>query len=1093
MKRIVATFLSVLSFAPSVALAQQPKAGIVTTLEGNVTARRVALPDTPLKFRDDVLLQDTISTGDKSLARMLLGGKAVVTVRERSVLTITEIPGRSVIELETGKFALAVAREKMRPGEEIQIRTPNAIAGVRGTVVITEVNRQTAQLGGAAAAVLTRFYVLRGTITAQPLDIGTRQPLGTPLNIGTMQAYSGAGTATPSVAPVPPEQVGQITSGLKPSGPKGGSDAGQEQVKTQAVQTAVTLLGTLTGTGATQMAAILGPAVGLTVETGAVQTSQTAPLTPLDSIDVGDVELQIAALLEFINQQITLNAPVLAVNDVFVNSTFGTTIRVENSALTLAGASVDFVRLRDPGSIFVLGPLATIHDSSIQMSGAFLDMQGASTFFLGLDPSALVQVDSSTITGGPALSVLNGTMILAGPYMNGDGSTLISGNGLSNVVSFMFLADGAQVISFSPLPFMTFTNSALDTSGNILSIRRSTTSTPTTLTLTGPLLVATNSTFNHTSLGFAAQFGAQPAPCCNAFFVGQGGLLSSTTSEALLQLTNSTVTGNDAQSGGHFLSVAPTFTGAPASELVAGGTVTLNGPLLASTNSTISALLNLILAFQSTVHSTSALPFVTIDGGSVTLSGTNPFTGGQVFGNLLVVQSSQTAGQAAPPATVTLGGPLVSLTGGATFNAGPGNIVSLVNGATFTSAGVGAMMQLSGSILTGFNLLSIGGIGGPSGTTPASVTLAGPVLRAINSSTITLGSNVVASFGGSTLTSTTNEALVQLVGSSLTAGTSFGGAEVLQVNAVAGTGGNPGIATLNGPIFVSDAGSLTTAGALFGSFGGGQLFVNGSTEALFTVNGGTHFFGNGVIFGADTAFSLNGLAAQTALEIVEQGDPDIILELGTRKPVTTARGMLEMTQGATATTKGIAKLDTALFEATAPMLNMKGGANLTVANDGIDLITKAKLTTGVANPLIRMDGSVLTILNGHLAAVRGGSFLNVGGDFLAMNNGSTLNLSNGSLFLAQGGSFVKIGGALVNFGGTGNTLNITNNLCASSCHVTGGLNVFLTNGAGPGNVVINAPITNPGGGTINLSNGPTTAHIVVDGAATQVRIGPPAP
>jgi len=1092
MKRIVAALLAVLLVAPSAALAQQvEKAGVVTTLEGNVTARRVALPDpVSLKFKDDVFLQDTVTTGDKSLARMLLGGKAVVTVRERSVLKITEVPGRSTIELETGKFALAVAREKMRPGEEIQIRTPNAIAGVRGTVVITEVNRQTAQVGGAAA-VLTRFYVLRGTITAQPLDIGTRQPLGIPLNIGTMQAYSGAGTATPSVAPVPPEQVGQITSGLQPRGPKGGSDAGQEQVKAQAIQTAVTLLGTLTGTGATQMAAILGPAGGLTVDTGALQTPQTAPLTPLDSIDVGDVEVQIAALLEFINQQITLNAPVLAVNTVFVNPTFGTTIRVENSALTLAGASVDFVRLRDPGSIFVLGPLATIHDSSIQMSGAFLDIQGASTFFLGLDPSALVQVASSTITGGPALSVLNGTMILAGPYLNAAGSTLISGNGLSNVVSFMFLADGAQVSSFSALPFMTFTDSALDTSGNILSIRRSTASTPTQLTLTGPLLVATNSTFNHTSLGFAAQFGAAPGPCCNAIFVGQGGQLTSTTSEALIQLTNSTVIGNDAQSGGHFLSISPTFTGAPAGELVAGGTVTLQGPLLASTNSTITELFNLILVFQSTLHSTSASPLVSIQGGTVTLSGTNPFTGGQAFGNLLVAQSSQTSGQVAPPATVTLGGPLLSLNG-ATFNAGAGNIVSIVNGATFAAGGAGAMMQLSGSILTGFNLLSIGGVGGAGGTTPASVTLAGPVLRATNSSTITLGSNVVASFGGSTLTSTTNEALVQLVGSSLTAGTSFGGAEVLQVNAVAGTGGNPGIATLNGPIFVSDAGSLTTSGALLGSFGGGQLFVNGSTEALFTFNGGTHLFGNGVIFGADTAFSLNGLAAQTAFEIVEQGDPDIILELGTRKPVTTARGMLEMTQGATATTKGIAKLDTALFEATAPMLNMKGGSNLTVTNDGIDLITKAKLTTGVVNPLVRMDGSVLTILNGHLAAVRGGSFLNVGGDFLLMN-GSTLNLNNGSFLLAQGGSFVKITGALVNFGTGGNTVNLTNNLCGSPCTVIGGLKVFLTNGALAGNVSINNPITNAGGGTFNFSNGANTAHLVVDGANTQVRIGVPPP
>src|SRR5437016_397339 len=177
LRSAVAAVFTLVVFVPTLAGAQAPKAGVVTTLEGNVTATRATQP-VPLKFKDDVLLQDKIATGEQSLARMLLGGKAVVTVRERSVLTITEIPGRSTIEIDSGKFALAVAREKMRPGEEIQIRTPNAVAGVRGTVVITEVERQGAQTTGNPA-VVTNFYVLRGTITAQPLDPNTRQPLGT--------------------------------------------------------------------------------------------------------------------------------------------------------------------------------------------------------------------------------------------------------------------------------------------------------------------------------------------------------------------------------------------------------------------------------------------------------------------------------------------------------------------------------------------------------------------------------------------------------------------------------------------------------------------------------------------------------------------------------------------------------------------------------------------------------------------------------------------------------------------------------------------------------------------------------------------------
>ena len=167
--------------APCVVQAQPPKAGVITTLEGNVTATRAAVPQpVALKFKDDVFLQDRIATGEQSLARMLLGGKAVVTVRERSVVTITEIPGRSTVEIDSGKFALSVARERMRPGEVIEIRTPNAIAGVRGSVIVTEVVRT----GNQPSDVKSDLYVLQGSLEAQGRDPAT----GAPLQVGPRQA-----------------------------------------------------------------------------------------------------------------------------------------------------------------------------------------------------------------------------------------------------------------------------------------------------------------------------------------------------------------------------------------------------------------------------------------------------------------------------------------------------------------------------------------------------------------------------------------------------------------------------------------------------------------------------------------------------------------------------------------------------------------------------------------------------------------------------------------------------------------------------------------------------------------------------------------
>ena len=161
----VALSLLIALLWPAFAAAQTTKAGVVTTLEGNVTAARTAgTQPVALKFKDDVFVNDRVVTGDRSLARLLLGGKAVVTVRERSALTITEVPGRSTIDLDSGKVAVAVAKDKMRPGEQIEVKTPNAVAAVRGTVFIAEVIRASASANNAQGGTTANFYVLTGQV-----------------------------------------------------------------------------------------------------------------------------------------------------------------------------------------------------------------------------------------------------------------------------------------------------------------------------------------------------------------------------------------------------------------------------------------------------------------------------------------------------------------------------------------------------------------------------------------------------------------------------------------------------------------------------------------------------------------------------------------------------------------------------------------------------------------------------------------------------------------------------------------------------------------------------------------------------------------
>src|SRR5207245_11419480 len=142
-KRVITALL--LTGAAALLLASstlaQERVGVVTTIEGLATVARVSLLEPrPLQFKDDLFLRDRITTGERSLVRVLLGGKATVTARERSVLTITEVPGVATINLGAGRIAVAGAKGLMTPGEVIEIKTPNAVTAIRGTVVVADVS-----------------------------------------------------------------------------------------------------------------------------------------------------------------------------------------------------------------------------------------------------------------------------------------------------------------------------------------------------------------------------------------------------------------------------------------------------------------------------------------------------------------------------------------------------------------------------------------------------------------------------------------------------------------------------------------------------------------------------------------------------------------------------------------------------------------------------------------------------------------------------------------------------------------------------------------------------------------------------------------
>jgi len=146
-------FVAVLALVlPTQALSQETtKAGVVTTLQGTASVARTSAKESrPLKFKDDIFVQDRITTGEDSIVRILLGGKAVVTVRERSVLTISETPTTATVEVGSGKVAVAVAKERMRAGDVLA--GVWAAASVRGRRGGLRGERQPARPDGSVRA-----------------------------------------------------------------------------------------------------------------------------------------------------------------------------------------------------------------------------------------------------------------------------------------------------------------------------------------------------------------------------------------------------------------------------------------------------------------------------------------------------------------------------------------------------------------------------------------------------------------------------------------------------------------------------------------------------------------------------------------------------------------------------------------------------------------------------------------------------------------------------------------------------------------------------------------------------------------------------
>ena len=274
---IVALLMSATLALPATARSAEPQVGVVAMLLGTAMVTRAALPGpAPLRFKDDVLLRDRITTAEKSAVRVLLGGKATVTAREMSVLTITEVPGTSTISLTAGRTAVAVSKARMKPGETIEIKTPNAVVAVRGTFVIAEVS--------PGRSTIT---IVRGLVEVTKLDPASGRPVGPAVKVGALERLI-VTDARPLPAPqaVAPEAAKNLASDftfLPKDAPAASVAAVNQEAKQASMSDAAhtvnsippPAIGTLTGSVSTTATTSIGAAAGPTTPTDA-----SIPISP---------------------------------------------------------------------------------------------------------------------------------------------------------------------------------------------------------------------------------------------------------------------------------------------------------------------------------------------------------------------------------------------------------------------------------------------------------------------------------------------------------------------------------------------------------------------------------------------------------------------------------------------------------------------------------------------------------------------------------------------------------------------------------------------------------------------------------------------
>ena len=438
--------------------------GVVTTLAGQVTVARATLPSpVPLRFKDDVFLRDHIATAERSVVRVLLGGKALVTVRELSALTITEDTGRSIVDMTAGKIAMGVLRQRMRPGEVIEIRTPNAIAAIRGTVLVVELIPEPGGTPGAPRYT-TKVHVLHGLVEVSD----PKNPGAPPAQVGTMQSWSRSGGDASTLVPLTATAAQQLFVGLHAApqiaeGPREFIQQVTAREQAKAVAVAEFLAPEPTGAGAGG-------------DGGAPAAGTSSPDSTTGGIGSGVTDAPVIALTSGPSMRPSAGAGAISPPTGLAQFIYnGQTVSSPGSLYSLSGNQNDSLAVP---ILEAAGSSLSIAQQLVHLSGAAVFSSSGSTPLLFLDPTSLTTTSLFTLDGGASASLagglfqdVDGALTLSSDFLRLTGAGRLRATGVSALVDL----SGTQAATAGAL--ITASNSAvldlISASVPLLSMTRS--------------------------------------------------------------------------------------------------------------------------------------------------------------------------------------------------------------------------------------------------------------------------------------------------------------------------------------------------------------------------------------------------------------------------------------------------------------------------------------------------------------------------------------------------------------------------------------------------------------------------------------------